>query len=102
MATGKANRRSISRAESPQGRTRKAKRTFSLSVDSVDYLEHLAGRYRSVSEALDALIREKQAEAERARVSAGIRGYYDSISEEVRAENLAWGELVASHLTRQE
>ena len=47
------------------------------------------------------LIREKQAAAEKERVSASIRSYYDSISEEERAENRAWGEFVESQLARE-
>jgi hypothetical protein len=65
------------------------------------YLEGLAKNYRSASEALDMLIREKQAAAEKERVSASIRSYYDSISEEERAENRAWGEFVESQLARE-
>ena len=54
----------------------------------------------STSEALDQLIREKKREAEKARVSAGIRAYYDSISDQERAENLAWGELAGSYFLK--
>jgi hypothetical protein len=79
----------------------KGKRTFSLSGTSLAYLETLARDYRSTSEALEALIREKQEATEKARISAGIRSYYDSISEEERAENQAWGEFVHAHLSTE-
>ncbi|MGH9496574.1 MAG: hypothetical protein ACRD3B_16345 [Candidatus Sulfotelmatobacter sp.] len=78
---------------------RKAKKTFSLSQEAVSYLNDLAKQYRSTSEALDALIREKQAEAKKERISAGIRGYYDSMGDEEEAENKAWGEFVHSQLS---
>jgi len=81
--------------------TRKEKRTFSLSVEALAYLDALAEDYRSASEALDSLIREKRAEAERNRVSASIRNYYDSISEDEREENRAWGEFVESQLAEE-
>jgi len=83
------------------GRTPKSKRTFSLSAASLAYLEALAKNYRSTSEALDVLIRERREAAEKERISASIRSYYDSISEEEREENRAWGEFVHSHLSSE-
>lgn len=79
---------------------RKGKRTFSLSAEALAFLNELAKTHRSTSEALEKLIREKKDETEKARISANIRGYYDSISEDERAENLAWGEFVQSHLVK--
>ena len=79
----------------------KAKKTFSLSQEALNYLDALAKEYRSTSEALNVLILEKQAEAEKERISAGIRSYYDSISDEEQAENKAWGEFVHSHLSKE-
>jgi hypothetical protein len=67
-------------------------------MEALAYLNVLAKNHRSTSEALDKLIREKKEEAEKERVSANIRGYYDLIDEKERAENLAWGEFVQSHL----
>jgi len=82
-------------------RTAKSKRTFSLSAASLTYLEALAKNYRSTSEALDILIRERQEAAQRERISASIRNYYDSINEEERDENRAWGAFVHSHLSSE-
>src|ERR1700685_1928968 len=79
----------------------KLKRTFSLSVEALAYLDGIAKDYRSTSEALDRLIREKKEVAEKDRISAGIRGYYDAISDSERAENLAWGELAGSHFLKE-
>jgi hypothetical protein len=80
---------------------RRVKRTFSLSTEALAYLELIAEKHQSVSEALDMLIRERRAQAEKERVSAGIRRYYDSISEEERAENESWGKFVLSHLAEE-
>jgi hypothetical protein len=96
MANGHTSRKA--KAGSPAHR--KLKRTFSLSAEALAYLDGLAKDYRSTSEALDRLIREKKELAEKARISAGIRGYYDSISDRERAENLAWGELAGSHFLK--
>lgn len=82
------------------GSRRKGKRTFSLSREALAYLEVLAENFNSTSEALDRLIREKKEEAEKARISAGIRSYYDSIGDQERAENLAWGQLAGSHFLK--
>lgn len=90
---GKANVRTVA--------NRKRKRTFSLSVEALTYLDGLAKNCKSTSEALDRLIRERKDMAEKARVSSAIRGYYDSISERERAENLAWGELAGSHFLKE-
>ncbi len=90
----------IGKASGQTRSRRKGKRTFSLSMEALAYLDGIAQDYSSTSEALDRLIREKKEEAEKARISAGIRSYYDSISDEERAENLAWGQLAGSHFLK--
>lgn len=94
------NRHTHRKANDGTRAARRGKRTFSLSVEALAYLEGIAKDYKSTSEALDQLIREKKREAEKARVSAGIRAYYDSISDQERAENLAWGELAGSYFLK--
>ena len=76
---------------------RKTKRTFSLSRDSVKYLETLRKKKgaRSVSSVLEDVIREQQRASELARVSASITSYYDSLSDREQVENLAWGEFAS-------
>jgi predicted CopG family antitoxin len=95
-----ANGHTSGRANAGRNPRRRVKRTFSLSAEALAYLDGLAKEHKSTSEALDRLIREKKAQAEKARISAGIRNYYDSISEQERAENLAWGELAGSHFLK--
>jgi hypothetical protein len=101
MNTGKNNVHPRSRHRRNGERRRREKRTFSLSADALAYLDAFAANYRSASEALDTLIREKRAQAEKERVSASIRNYYDSISEDERQENRAWGEFVESQLAEE-
>lgn len=84
------------RRASRSSRQRKLKKTFSLSPESVNFLKRLAKSYDSDSEALDALIREREREAEKQRIDAAITNYYDSMSEEEREENRAWGEFAES------
>jgi hypothetical protein len=88
------------KATTQAGSRRKGKRTFSLSIEALAYLDTLAEQHNSTSEALDRLIREKKNEAEKTRISAGIRSYYDSISDDDRADNMAWGKLAGSHFLK--
>jgi len=101
MITSKKTRHLAARRGIGRQRPRREKRTFSLSAEAVAYLDALAQDYQSASEALDTLIREKRAETERQRVSASIRNYYDSISEDEREENRRWGEFVVSQLAKE-
>ena len=79
---------------------RKLKRTFSLSAEALDCLERIRKEQRlpSASAALDQLIRAKQLDDEKKRISASITNYYDSIGKEEMAENRAWGELAQTQL----
>lgn len=77
--------------------SRKTKRTFSLSRDSVKYLEALRKKKgaRSVSSVLEDVILEQKRASELERISASTTNYYDSLSAEDKAENLAWGEFAS-------
>ena len=101
MKNSKNNRHSSRGRVLTERSARKEKRTFSLSPEALAYLDLLAKKHRSVSEALDTLIRERRELAEKQRVAAGIREYYDSISEEERSENRAWGEFVLAELSKE-
>lgn len=90
---GRANPRTLA--------NRKCKRTFSLSVEALAYLDALSEDCKSTSEALERLIRKQKNLAEKARVSSAIRSYYDSITDRERAENLAWGELSGSQFLKE-
>ena len=77
---------------------RKEKKTFSLSRESLRYLEAVRKERRnaSVSSVLDELIRQQQQAKEMERISASITHYYDSLSDEEVAEERAWGEFAES------
>ena len=81
---------------------KKEKKTYSLSKQSVAYLEDTAKRQQkgSVSQVLDELIQEKKLEAERARIDSQISAYYDSLSDDEREQNRAWGEFAEGELPR--
>jgi hypothetical protein len=80
-------------AKSPTAR--KAKRTFSLSRESLRYLESVQKRRKSgsVSSILDEFIRQKQQAEEMQKISLSITNYYDSLSDEESFEDRKWGEF---------
>jgi hypothetical protein len=87
-----------------QSRDRKLRRTFTLSAESLAYLEQEARRRQtdSQSSALDELLREKTRERQLAALEANVTAYYDSLSDEEVEEDRAWGEFAGSHLVLSE
>ena len=83
---------------------RKEKKTFSLSRESVSYLESLRKQKKrhSTSAVLEELIRQQRQAAEMERISAAVTRYYDSLSDEEQAEDRAWGEFALSQFPRDE
>lgn len=77
---------------------RKAKKTFSLSRQSVKYLESLRKerRSKSVSSVLEDIIRQQQQAKEMERIAAAVTGYYDSLSSQDIAEDRDWGDFAAT------
>ena len=74
---------------------RKEKRTFSLSRESLRYLDKVRKERNgsSVSSVLDDLIRQQQQAKELERISASFTRYYDSLTDDEVAEDRAWGEF---------
>jgi hypothetical protein len=77
---------------------RKEKKTFSLSRQSVMYLEALRKerRSRSISSVLEEVIRQQQETKELERISASVTRYYDSLTSEKIAEDRDWGDFAAT------
>ncbi len=89
----------------PQSRSlRKARKTFSLSRESVQYLESLrkARKGKSVSSVLEDLIRQRREAEEMQRISASVTRYYDSLTPEEIAEDRAWGEFAATQFPSED
>lgn len=72
---------------------RKEKRTFSLSRESLQFLETVRKKRKgtSASAVLDDLLAEQRRTYENKRISASIASYYDSLTEEDVAEDVVWG-----------
>jgi hypothetical protein len=82
----------------------KQRRTFTLSPESLAYLEQQtrANKIESQSAFLDELLLEKTAEQRRASLEAKVTAYYDSLSDKEVEEQRAWGEFAGSHLALSE
>jgi hypothetical protein len=82
----------------------KQRRTFTLSPESLAYLDEQARQRKlgSQSAFLDELLLEKTAEQRRAALEANVTAYYDSLSDEEVEENRAWGELAEQSLVLKE
>lgn len=74
---------------------RKEKKTFSLSRQSVTYLETLRKerRSRSVSSVLEDIIRQQQQAREMKSISAAVSSYYDSLTDHQMEDDRAWGQF---------
>jgi len=83
---------------------RKAKKTFSLSRESVNYLESLRKKTKkdSMSSVLEDVIRQQQQTKEMERISASVTRYYDSLTAEEIAEDRAWGEFAATQFPSED
>lgn len=83
--------------------TRKQRRSFTLSQESVEYLERERKQRKvpSASSVLDAILRERQRETEQHKLEASITSYYDSITDEQRAADRAWGAFSESQLSKE-
>jgi predicted CopG family antitoxin len=76
-------------------RTRKAKKTFTLSREAVAFLEtekQKRGR-ESTSLVLEELIKECREKGNTKKIDLAITNYYDSLTSEERDENSRWGEF---------
>jgi hypothetical protein len=82
----------------------KQRRTFTLSPESLAYLDEQARQRKlgSQSAFLDELLREKTMELRRAALEANVTAYYDSLSDAEVEEDRAWGEFAGSHLALSE
>jgi hypothetical protein len=79
----------------------KTKKSFTLSRNSVAFLERLRKerKEKSTSMVLDSLIREAAAVRRREASERAITAYYDSLTPEDQAEDAAWATFAESQMT---
>ena len=82
---------------------RKEKRTFSLSRESLHFLESMRKKRKSasVSAVLDELIAQHRRRQEAHRISASITSYYDSMTEDEMTEDRLWGQFAETQFPDQ-
>jgi hypothetical protein len=74
---------------------RKIKKSYTLSPESVVFLEELRKRRRapSISFVLEEIVGAARREEERANIEKSVRAYYSSLSDEEMSEQGHWGEF---------
>ncbi len=83
---------------------RKSRKTFSLSQQAVTYLESVRKETKrvSMSSVLEDIIRQQQEAKELERISASFTRYYDSLTDEERTEDHAWGQFAETQFPTEE
>jgi hypothetical protein len=83
---------------------RKARKTFSLSRETVHYLESLRKERKkeSMSSLVEDIIRQQQQAREMERISSSATRYYDSLTAEEIAEDRAWGDFAATQFPSED
>lgn len=83
---------------------RKAKKSFTLSLDSVAFLETMREQRRaeSVSAILDEIIQAVRREHERRSLELAVANYYGSLSTEEVAEQADWGAFAFDEFPHEE
>jgi hypothetical protein len=74
---------------------RKAKKSFTLSPESVAFLEAMRRKRRaeSISAVLDEILQAVRREHERVSLERTVANYYGSLSAEEATEQAEWGEF---------
>jgi hypothetical protein len=83
---------------------RKAKKSYTLSPESVDFLETLRNkrRARSISFVLEEILQAARREAELAAINQSVTAYYDSLSDEEAEELRQWGKFGLRQLLKED
>ena len=85
----------IMRRTNPETAKRKAKKSFTLSRESVAFLDAMRKRRRarSTSSVLEDILRQARVEQEKSAVAKTISEYYSSLTAEEAQEQTLWGDL---------
>ena len=82
---------------------RKAKKSYTLSPESVDFLDTLRKkrRARSISFVLQKILQAARREAELETINRSVTAYYDSLSDEEAEELSQWGKFPLSQFPKE-
>ena len=103
MTSGKITGMTMLRTASRQS-TRKSKKSYSLSSESVAFLESLRRKRHaaSISSVLEDIVQSVRRADERRSMERSIAEYYDSFSPADREEESLWGEFALRQFRREE
>ena len=78
-----------------RAKQRKVKKSYTLSIESVGFLEGLrkSSRAGSVSAVLEQVLKTARLAQQRQALEDAVSGYYSSLSSEECKESAAWGEF---------
>lgn len=82
---------------------RKAKKSYTLSPESIAFLETLRKlrRAASTSSILDEILQSVRRHHERASIEKSVSAYYSSLSGKEAAEQSEWGEFALREFPRE-
>ena len=88
----------------PVSDLRKTKKSYTLSPESIEFLEALskAQRASSVSAVLDEMIRNVRRAQEREALNRAVAGYYSGLSAEDAKEEAQWGAFALAEFPGEE
>ena len=83
---------------------RKAKKSFTLSIESVAYLEEVQKKSGagSMSAILEEILQAARREEKRAATDRAMKEYYDSLTDEEVEEQRQWGEFAQREFAGRE
>ena len=83
---------------------RKAKKSFTLSTESVSFLEELQrqSKAESVSSILEEILQSLRREKHRESIDRAVADYYSSLTDEEAAEHADWGDFALRQLPQED
>lgn len=83
---------------------RKAKKSYTLSPESVAFLENIRKKRRaaSISSILEEILQGVRREHERGAVERAVGEYYSSLSDEEVTEQAHWGEFALREFPKED
>jgi DNA-binding PadR family transcriptional regulator len=83
---------------------RKAKKSYTLSPESVEFLEAIRKKRRvtSISAVLEEILQNVRREHERASIERAVAEYYASFSDQDASEQAAWGDFAEQEFPNEE
>lgn len=94
----------MSRIDEQPNRRSKAKKSYTLSHESIVFLENVSRKRRgaSVSSILDEMIQDARREQERLSLSQAVDAYYSGLSDQEAQELEEWGDFAMQQFSTED